>query len=121
MGIKQMAESLLVVLAVSSMLVIHPYVSAEISCAEVTILLTPCIPYGIFGGDVPPACCQGIKDSLALAKTNEDLKLKCQCVKDGAASIPGLNYTRVNELPAKCRTTSPYIVSPNTDCSKVHY
>ncbi|EEF44051.1 conserved hypothetical protein [Ricinus communis] len=34
MGIKQMAESLLVVLAVSSMLVIHPYVSAEISCAE---------------------------------------------------------------------------------------
>ncbi|XP_050215834.1 non-specific lipid-transfer protein 1-like [Mercurialis annua] len=114
-------ESVLVLLAViSSMLVITPNVYAEISCAEITVLLVPCIPYGILGGDVPESCCSGIKDSFALVKTNEDLMLKCQCVEDVAALIPGLNYTKVNELPAKCDTTSPYIVSPDTDCSKVH-
>ncbi|KAJ9167381.1 hypothetical protein P3X46_022039 [Hevea brasiliensis] len=116
MGVK---EAFLVMLAVCSMFVVVPHVYAKISCEQVTLLLTPCIPYGVFGGDVPPACCSGIKESLALANTTEDLRLKCQCVKEGAAKIPGLNYTRVNELPAKCGTTSPYVVSPNTDCSKI--
>ncbi|KAG8633684.1 non-specific lipid-transfer protein 1 [Manihot esculenta] len=109
----------LAVIVVCSLFVIAPHVYAKISCEQVTMLLTPCIPYAVFGGDVPPACCSGIKESLALVKTTEDLRLKCECVKEGAAGIPGLNYTRVNELPAKCGTTSPYLVSPNTDCSKL--
>ncbi|CAN0901713.1 Non-specific lipid-transfer protein Cor a 8.0101 [Linum grandiflorum] len=102
-----------------SLIAIAPYVKAEISCPLITIQLTPCIPYGVLGGEVPEACCQGVKDSQALVKTTEDLREKCQCVKDGAAGIPGLNYTRVNELPAKCGTKELYVVSPNTDCSKL--
>ncbi|XP_012077985.1 non-specific lipid-transfer protein 1 [Jatropha curcas] len=111
--------AILISLIVSSMLVIAPHVYAKITCEQATALLTPCIVYGVFGGVVPPACCYGVKKSIELANTTEDRRLKCQCVKDGAANIPGLNYTRVNELPAICGTTSPYIVSPKTDCSKI--
>ena len=101
------------------MLAVTHYVNAKISCEEVTALLIPCIPYAVFGGEVPEPCCSGIKQSLALVKTKEDLRLKCECVQNGAANIPGLSYERVNELPAKCGTTSPYVVSPNTNCSSL--
>ncbi|CAN1262808.1 Non-specific lipid-transfer protein 1 [Linum perenne] len=104
-----------------SLIIVAPYIKAEISCPQITILLTPCIPFGVLGGEVPAACCQGVKDSLALVKTTEDLRAKCQCVKDGAAGIPGLNYNRVNQLPAKCGVKEPYVVSPNTDCSKDNF
>ncbi|OMP02297.1 Plant lipid transfer protein/Par allergen [Corchorus olitorius] len=93
-------------------------VKAEITCEEVTYWLFPCISYGVLGGTVSPACCDGVKTSLAACKTVEDLRKKCQCVKDGAALIPALNYTRVNDIPALCGTTCPYQVSPDVDCSK---
>ncbi|OMP02296.1 Plant lipid transfer protein/Par allergen [Corchorus olitorius] len=93
-------------------------VKAEITCGEVTYWLFPCISYGVFGGTVDPACCTGVKTALAAAKTAEDIRKKCECVKEGAALIPGLNYTRVNEIPKLCGTTSPYQVTPDVDCSK---
>ncbi|CAL1368399.1 unnamed protein product [Linum trigynum] len=106
-------------LACSMIMIVVPCAKAEISCLQITMQLTPCIPYGVLGGSVPPACCQGVKDSMALVNTTEDLRAKCQCVKDGAAGIPGINYTRVNELPSICHVTVPYVVSPETDCSKL--
>lgn len=111
----------MMVLLVSTMLAamaIPHHVNAAITCEQVTYYLTPCIGYGVFGGTVAPACCTGIKTLLAAAKTTEDLRKKCNCVKEGAARIPGLNYDRVNEIPGKCGTTSPYKVTPDVDCSK---
>ncbi|KAK6234523.1 hypothetical protein QUC31_018319 [Theobroma cacao] len=101
-----------------SMLVAAPYVNATISCEQVTNWLTPCITYGLFGGTVPPGCCEGIKTLNAASNTTEDRRAQCNCVKEGAAKIPGLNYDRVNELPGKCGTTCPYKLSYDLDCSK---
>ncbi|XP_024156622.1 non-specific lipid-transfer protein 1 [Rosa chinensis] len=82
-----------------SMLVTTPYVSnATITCGEVTTLLTPCIPFGVFGGVVPPDCCAGIKGLNAAKKTTEDRRTACTCIQEGAARIPGIDYDRINML-----------------------
>lgn len=47
------------------MLMTSPYViNAKVTCGQVVTLLTPCIPFGVFGGTVPPECCAGIKGSM---------------------------------------------------------
>lgn len=65
-----------------------------------------------------PECCAGIKELHAIKITTEDIRAACTCIKQGAAIIPGIDYERVNQLPAKCGTTSPYKIYPSTDCSK---
>ncbi|KAF3454803.1 hypothetical protein FNV43_RR05251 [Rhamnella rubrinervis] len=94
-------------------------VEATITCGQVTQLLTPCISYAVLGGDVAPECCAGIKELHAIKITTEDIRAACTCIKQGAAMIPGIDYERVNQLPAKCGTTSPYKIYPSTDCSRV--
>ncbi|XVF20424.1 hypothetical protein REPUB_Repub11eG0197400 [Reevesia pubescens] len=99
---------LMMMLLVSMLLAVPPHVNAAITCEQVTYYLTPCIGYGVLGGTVAPTCCTGIKTLDAAAVTTEDRRKKCNCVKEGATRIPGLNYDRVNEIPEKCGTTCPY-------------
>ncbi|EOY34699.1 PREDICTED: non-specific lipid-transfer protein 1 [Theobroma cacao] len=118
---KNMPKVGLMLLLVSMLVAAVPrHVNAAITCEEVTYYLIPCIGYGVFGGTVAPSCCTGIKTLDAAAKTTEDRREKCNCVKEGAARIPGLNYTRVNEIPGLRGTTCPYKVTPDVDCSKVN-
>ncbi|KAH9668416.1 non-specific lipid-transfer protein [Citrus sinensis] len=78
-------------------------VATAITCEQVTIWLTPCISYGVLGGAVQPACYR---------------RIQCNCVKEGAARIPGLDYDRVNMLPDICRSKCPYKLTHDLDCSK---
>ncbi|KAH9668415.1 non-specific lipid-transfer protein 1 [Citrus sinensis] len=93
-------------------------VATAITCEQVTIWLTPCISYGVLGGAVQPACCEGIRALNAASKTTEDRRTQCNCVKEGAARIPGLDYDRVNMLPDICRSKCPYKLTHDLDCSK---
>ncbi|KAK2653004.1 hypothetical protein Ddye_012860 [Dipteronia dyeriana] len=110
--------ALIVVLVSISLIPRH--VNAEVTCEQITMWLTPCIGYGVLGGVVPAACCEGLKTTIAAKKSKKDRQLGCNCVKDVAAKIPGLNYDRVNEIPGICGTTIPYKISPDLDCSKVN-
>ncbi|KAB2607227.1 non-specific lipid-transfer protein 1-like [Pyrus ussuriensis x Pyrus communis] len=104
-----------------SMLVTAPYtVNATVTCGQVVTLLTPCIPFGVFGGDVPPDCCAGIKGLHDIQNTAEDRRTACSCIQKGAAMIPGLDYDRVNTLGDRCGSPCPYTVYPSTNCSEVN-
>ncbi|XP_052300986.1 non-specific lipid-transfer protein 1-like isoform X5 [Citrus sinensis] len=95
---------LTVSIATMLLLLLAPLNAATtITCEQVTIWLTPCISYGVLGGAVQPACCEGIRALNAASKTTEDRRTQCNCVKEGAARIPGLDYDRVNMLPDICR------------------
>ncbi|KAJ4713494.1 Non-specific lipid-transfer protein [Melia azedarach] len=108
------------VLAISMLLIAAaPHVNAKLTCEQVTVWLTPCISYGVFGGPVPPACCDGLRSIDKVMKTREDRITKCNCVKEGAAKIPGLDYDRCNKLPGICGTSTPYKLTRDIDCSKV--
>ena len=80
------------------MLVAAAYVDATITCAAVLNLLTPCINYVIFGGTVPPACCEGIKALDAASSTTKDHRAACSCIMDDISRIPGINYEVVGTL-----------------------
>ena len=102
-----------------SMAASTPYVTkATITFGEVTALLTPCIPYGVLGGIVPPGCCAGIKGLNAAQNTTEDRRTACTCIQQGAAGIPGIDYDRINMLGDLCGSKCPYKVYPSTDCSQ---
>lgn len=90
----------------------------NLTCIQVTMWLTPCISYGVLGGEVPSMCCQGVHSLNAAYKTRDDRRGACQCIKDGAACIPGLNYDRINQIGHKCGSNCPFKVYPTTDCSK---
>ncbi|GAY66741.1 hypothetical protein CUMW_251240, partial [Citrus unshiu] len=52
--------------------------ATAITCEQ----LTPCISYGVLGGAVQPACCEGIRALNAASKTTEDRRTQCNCVKE---------------------------------------
>ncbi|KAL9459736.1 hypothetical protein AB3S75_003020 [Citrus x aurantiifolia] len=92
--------------------------TTTITCEQVTIWLTPCIYYGVLGGAVQPTCCDGIRSLNAASKTTEDRRTQCNCVKEGAVRIPGLDYDRVNTLLDICGSKCPYKLTHDLDCSK---
>ncbi|KAI9095015.1 hypothetical protein K1719_026479 [Acacia pycnantha] len=92
----------------------------NLTCDQITIWLTPCISYAVLGEEVSPLCCQGVRSLNAAKKTTDDRRGACQCIKDKAAYIPGINYDRVNQICPKCASNCPYKVYPTTDCSKVN-
>ncbi|CAN6556296.1 unnamed protein product [Malus baccata var. baccata] len=92
-----------VILAIVFLFVTAASVSnATITCSEVVVFLTPCIPFGVFGGTVPLDCCKGIKRLNAAQNTTMDQRIACSCIQEGAARIPRINYDRINTLGDVC-------------------
>ncbi|KAF5737287.1 lipid transfer protein 3 precursor [Tripterygium wilfordii] len=107
------------VVLIVCMVVGAPMASA-ISCAQVANGAAPCIGYLRSGGPtVPPQCCSGLSALNSAAKTTPDRQQACQCLKNIAASIKGINYGLVASLPAKCRINIPYKITPSIDCKTV--
>jgi hypothetical protein len=94
------------------------HVDASLSCAEITTLLAPCIPYAIIGGTVPTVCCEAITTLDDNSNTVEEDRAACSCIMSGLSLIPGINYDLVSTLPEKCNHTCPYTITATTDCSK---
>lgn len=108
----------LVAIVMACMIIGGCHAEATVTCEQVTIWLTPCIAYAVMGGSVSPLCCQGVYSLNKAYKNGDDRRGACQCIKDTAAYIPGIDYNRVNAIPGKCGTKCPYKVYPSTDCSK---
>ena len=112
------AKVALVASVMAFMLIVGSHAQATVTCDQVAIWLTPCISYTVMGGSVSPLCCQGIYSLHKAEKNGDDRRSSCQCIKDKAAYIPGIDYNRVNTIPGLCNATCPYKVYPVTDCSK---
>ncbi|PSS28962.1 Non-specific lipid-transfer protein [Actinidia chinensis var. chinensis] len=97
---------------------VAPYAEAAITCGMVQSKLAPCVTYLKSGGAVPPKCCSGVKGLNSLASTKPDRQQACQCIKNAAQQIPGINPGLASGLPGKCGVKIPYPISPSTDCSK---
>ncbi|EHA8590953.1 putative Non-specific lipid-transfer protein [Cocos nucifera] len=107
--------ALVAILAV--MLVAAPNAADAITCGQVVSYLSPCIAYVRNGGPIPNGCCDGVRGLVAAAKTTPDRQTACNCVKNAAAGISGLNPGLVAGIPGKCVVSIPYAISPSTDCS----
>ncbi|XP_074311896.1 non-specific lipid-transfer protein-like [Silene latifolia] len=112
-----------VILAVSMFVIAASYATeAAISCAVVENNLKPCIGH-LKSQDsqaTPPAdCCSGVKSVKAQADSTGERKAVCQCMKDMATKVGGINYDLAAKLASQCGVTMSYTINPNTDCSKV--
>lgn len=103
---------------VAWLLVSVPQAAAEVTCSQVTELLTPCVNYLIYGGEIPSDCCAGVKQLNEASESTEDRRTACSCIQSSAAMIPGIDYSLVASLPSKCGVSLPYKISPSTDCSR---
>jgi hypothetical protein len=98
-------------------MVVAPMAEAGISCGTVNGALAQCIPY--LKGTVPgpsEACCAGVKRLNAAAATTPDRQTACNCLKNAAGAISGLNTNNAGALPGKCGVNIPYKISTSTNC-----
>ncbi|XP_076918150.1 non-specific lipid-transfer protein 1-like [Bidens hawaiensis] len=95
-------------------------VDGAVTCQTVVTSLTPCATYLTRGGQVPPACCNGITSLYKAASTTTDRQTACKCMEQAAGMVPGISLDAASSLPGKCGVNIPYKISPTTDCSKVH-
>ena len=116
-----MASSAVMKLALVALLciVVAVPVAQAITCGQVSQSVAPCFSYVKSGGAVPAACCNGIRSLNSQAKTTKDRQDTCNCLKNAAGSIPGLNPSLAAGLPGKCGVSVPYKISTSTNCATV--
>ncbi|KAI0495669.1 hypothetical protein KFK09_021972 [Dendrobium nobile] len=114
-----MTTVIAVVVAVA-MVARMPIKATGMTCGEVDLDLLPCLSYIQNGGDVPSDCCNGLSNLVAAAKTTDDRRTACNCLKSLASGASNDELSRAAGLPDKCHISLPYKLSPSTDCSKIN-
>ncbi|TVU27297.1 hypothetical protein EJB05_29898 [Eragrostis curvula] len=114
------AAQLTVAAVLVALLVSAPATNA-VTCGQVVSMLSPCLRYAT-GKDATtsPACCNGVRNLNAAARSTADRQTTCTCLKQQASGVGGLKANLVASIPGKCGVSVPYAISPSTDCSKVH-
>lgn len=98
------------------MVVVAPHVEA-FTCGQVQAGVVKCLPYLQNRGPVGQ-CCDVVKGLLNSAKTTQDRRTACSCLKADAIAIKGIDMGKAAALPGTCGVTSPFKISLSTDCSK---
>ncbi|XP_010931360.1 non-specific lipid-transfer protein 1 isoform X2 [Elaeis guineensis] len=113
------SASMVVALVLAMALLAPPGRADAITCSDVYGDLLPCVAYVQAGGSVAPQCCSGLRSLLAAARTADDRRTACRCLKTISARFPGY-VSRANTIPGKCGVSIPYKFSPSIDCSKIN-
>ncbi|XP_062094678.1 non-specific lipid-transfer protein 1-like [Humulus lupulus] len=108
-----------IVLAIVALVAAAVPMTEALTCGQIQGSLAPCLTYLKSGGAPATGCCKGIKDLVAMAKTTADRKSACNCLKNAASKVPGINPTFASALPSKCGANIPYKISTSTNCNSV--
>ncbi|RCV36223.1 hypothetical protein SEVIR_7G312100v4 [Setaria viridis] len=113
-------QQLAVVLLMLALFLAAPSVISAVTCGQVAGYLNPCISYAMGHGSAPPeACCSGVRNLNAAARSTADRQAACKCLKQITGSMPALKPDIVAGIPSKCGVDIPYPIRPSTDCAKV--
>ncbi|KAK4253385.1 hypothetical protein QN277_010703 [Acacia crassicarpa] len=103
------------------LLVAAPPMAEAITCGQVESNLAPCINYLKNGGAPPPACCNGVRNTVNSARTTPDRQAVCNCLKVAASRVPGVKSQFAEALPPTCRVFIPYKISMSTNCASIRF
>uniref|UniRef100_A0A6N2K7N1 Non-specific lipid-transfer protein n=1 Tax=Salix viminalis TaxID=40686 RepID=A0A6N2K7N1_SALVM len=92
-----------------------------LTCGTVATDLSQCLGYLKNGGSVSAACCKGVEALNNAAKTTQDRRDACTCLKTTAAQLGGVNANYAAALPGLCRVNIPYKISTSTNCARFAY
>ena len=113
----QLAVAIAVVAA--AVVVLAATSEAAITCGQVSSAISPCLSYARGQGSAPSAgCCSGVKSLNNAARSTADKRTACNCLKNAARGISGLNAGNAASIPSKCGVSVPYTISTSTDCSR---
>jgi len=114
-----MANAKSVCVLLLCMVLSAPMLNVEaLSCSVVASNLAQCLTYLRNGGAVPPACCKGVGTLNNAAKTTQDRRDACNCIKTTAAQLGGVNSNYAAALPGLCHVNIPYKISTSTNCAR---
>ncbi|KAJ8898847.1 hypothetical protein K2173_008156 [Erythroxylum novogranatense] len=114
-----MASLKLVCVVLVCMVITTPMTTQAITCGQVSGKLAPCVNFLKTGGPVPGDCCSGVKAINDAAQTTPDRQAACQCLKNAASSISGINPGNAASLPSACGVNVGYPISTSVDCKSV--
>ncbi|KAL5550622.1 hypothetical protein UlMin_000798 [Ulmus minor] len=100
------------------MVVAAPVAQGAIACGTVTGYLLPCLNYLKGAAPLPAGCCSGVKTLNNVARSTPDRQSACNCLKQAATTIKGINTGLAGGLPGKCGVNIPFKISPQTNCNK---
>ncbi|CAI9112856.1 OLC1v1013355C1 [Oldenlandia corymbosa var. corymbosa] len=115
-----MAKYSLVNAVVFIIIMIMNFSQAQIPCTTVNNNLLPCASYVMNGGTLPPACCDGFKDLVNMAKTQADRQSVCNCVNTFLANADDGQINNAASIPSLCGVNIHFNITRNMDCSKVN-
>uniref|UniRef100_A0A0E0F1U9 Non-specific lipid-transfer protein n=1 Tax=Oryza meridionalis TaxID=40149 RepID=A0A0E0F1U9_9ORYZ len=96
------AAQLVLVALVAALLLAGPHATmAAISCGQVNSAVSPCLSYARGGSGPSAACCSGVRSLNSAATTTADRRTACNCLKNVAGSISGLNAGNAASIPSK--------------------
>jgi Protease inhibitor/seed storage/LTP family len=96
-----------------------PGTEAALSCGQVTGYIASCMQYAQGKAAAPSGqCCSGVRTLSSIAITTPDKQIACNCLKNAAKAINGLNSGNIAAVPGKCGVSVPYVISASTDCSR---
>lgn len=92
---------------------------AAVSCGTVTMKAAPCLNYAK-GVDAVPStqCCSGLTALATGAKTLDDKKAICNCMKNAVKNIKGVQDKFLSKIPTACNIKVNFPVSLSVNCDK---
>ncbi|ESW12130.1 hypothetical protein PHAVU_008G087000 [Phaseolus vulgaris] len=97
-----------------------PMMVQAVTCNDVIMQLTPCLPYLMNGGGASAGCCSGVRNLLGAAGTTADKQTVCNCLKNAAGRF-NINDQYAQALPGVCHVNVPYKISRSTNCANIRF
>lgn len=114
---KNLFFSMVVILSV--LFLVGQVTDAAVSCGTVTVKAAPCLNYARGVDSVPsPQCCSGLTALATSAKTLDDKKGICNCMKNAVKNIKGVQDKYLSKIPTACNIKVNFPVSLSVNCDK---
>ncbi|KAJ9140905.1 hypothetical protein P3X46_031497 [Hevea brasiliensis] len=93
---------------------------AAVPCSTVDAKAAACV--GFATGKYPKpssACCSGLQQLAQTAKTVDDKKAICRCLKASSKSM-GIKDQFLSKIPGDCNINVGFPISTSTNCETIH-
>ncbi|KAK6917061.1 Bifunctional inhibitor/plant lipid transfer protein/seed storage helical domain [Dillenia turbinata] len=95
------------ILILSVLFVLANLSNGAVTCGTVDMKAAPCVTYATGKAPKPsPQCCTGLQQLAGSAKSLDDKKAICRCLKTGVKSFQGVQDKFLSQIPQACNIKS---------------
>ncbi|KAL8126856.1 hypothetical protein AgCh_013959 [Apium graveolens] len=92
-----------------------------LTCSSIGPSIVQCSPYAR-GAFIRPSvgCCNAVRSIYAQARTTQDRRTLCNCLKRTASSVRGIQLSSIAAIPQRCGLRVSFPTNPNINCNTVN-